>query len=321
MCREQIVYIGSFRPHTSDQYRVNGFLTSNIGIIPLNYDTLRTTKVESFLEDVCKACYDLATNFLFINKGGRLTQEMLSAIRERLPAIKIIIFYGDMRATLENEFVMLLPECDMVLVNCNDDAYFKKLRQAGAQRVGYLHSATDLAVFKKNMDVAEVYDVSFFGSNYGSSFPDSKLREDIVMELAKKFKRGFLLHGNNWSKVGGRKVIFGKPFANAVASSKISIGISAFNDINEYSSNRLFNCMAGSFHLVKYFRGLESMFTNHKHLAWFHDITEMHEMLDFYLSHPSERLQIYQSGFAELANRHTYQHRAKQVMEFFKELP
>ncbi|KKL12309.1 hypothetical protein LCGC14_2537050 [marine sediment metagenome] len=102
--------------------------------------------------------------------------------------------------------------------------------------------------------------------------------------------------------------------AELYRQSKIALGISAF-DYDCYTSDRLFRAMgSGVFYLTKYFPGIESMFTNKKHLVWWHDIDECLELIDYYLRHGLEREQIAKRGAEIVSQEHTWDRRIEELM-------
>jgi hypothetical protein len=77
-------------------------------------------------------------------------------------------------------------------------------------------------------------------------------------------------------------------------------------DAKRYNSNRLYNVLCyGGFALVKHFEGLEDLFENHKHLAWFETVQEAREIMDYYDRHPVEYEQIRQRGWRTAQAKHT----------------
>ena len=68
------------------------------------------------------------------------------------------------------------------------------------------------------------------------------------------------------------------------------LGLNTINTVELYFSNRVFLTLAcGGFHLTHYVPGLETMFTNHEHLVWFHSDDECIEWIAHYLPRPQER--------------------------------
>jgi O-antigen biosynthesis protein len=93
-------------------------------------------------------------------------------------------------------------------------------------------------------------------------------------------------------------------------SSKIAFNYGIDNDINM----RVFEAMcAGSCLLTNTIRqnGWETLFTDREHLVEYQSPHELLELLDYYLSHESERKQIAQAGQRLVQEQHTYAHRVR----------
>ncbi len=81
------------------------------------------------------------------------------------------------------------------------------------------------------------------------------------------------------------------------------------------SWRRLFNTMAsGCFVLVHYFPGLESVFENRHHLAWFKDTDEAKRLIKYYLAHDEEREVVACQGRKEVVARHTWDTRVERML-------
>jgi glycosyltransferase involved in cell wall biosynthesis len=89
-------------------------------------------------------------------------------------------------------------------------------------------------------------------------------------------------------------------------ASDIVLGLNTINTIQLYFSNRVFLTLAcGGFHLTHYVPGLETMFTNHQHLVWFHSDDECLEWIAHYLARPEERRRIAAAGKAWVRERYS----------------
>ena len=111
-------------------------------------------------------------------------------------------------------------------------------------------------------------------------------------------------------------------FARACSKAKITLGYNAVNDIYFYASwRRPLNCMAcETFHLTRYFPGLEEVFVNKKHLVWFYTIPEAMKLIKYYLRHTEQRQQIGREGRREVVEHHTWEHRIKEMIEIYNKL-
>ena len=83
-----------------------------------------------------------------------------------------------------------------------------------------------------------------------------------------------------------------------------------------YTSNRLYNILAsGGFCITLYFKGIEDLFENKKHLVWFKDVKEIPDIIDYYYEHEDEYNAIKKAGKELYDNNHTAKHRLDNILE------
>jgi len=72
------------------------------------------------------------------------------------------------------------------------------------------------------------------------------------------------------------------------------------------------------FFMLKYFKGIEELFENRKHLVWFKDIKEMMELIHYYLKNENERKEIFENGRQLITSNYTYKAKAWELFEYYK---
>ena len=103
------------------------------------------------------------------------------------------------------------------------------------------------------------------------------------------------------------------------ASSRIVLGMNQVNDDPLYFSNRTFLTLAcRGFHLTRYVPGLETVFEDGEHLAWYRDEAECLDKIRHYLSAPGKRERIAAAGMQLVLDRHQYFHRVGQILEMLQ---
>ena len=101
-------------------------------------------------------------------------------------------------------------------------------------------------------------------------------------------------------------------YGEACARTKIVLGLNQDHDSAYYFSNRLFLTLGcRGFHLIRYVPGIEDLFTDGEHLAWFRDEEECLEKIAYYVDRPEERARIAQAGYELACRRHRYHHRLR----------
>lgn len=89
-----------------------------------------------------------------------------------------------------------------------------------------------------------------------------------------------------------------------------------FSPLRQYLSTREINIMmCGGFCLTPYKSGLETLFTNGKHLVWYHSIDELHQHIRYYLFHHENRIHIGKQGRQEVLQKYTFDIAAKRLID------
>lgn len=140
----------------------------------------------------------------------------------------------------------------------------------------------------------------------------------------KKYDLCFIGHINSENRIEALDRIFkefpnffyGQRLFNDAAEifnkSKIIFNISIKDDLNM----RTFEGMSTkSLMLTSYNDEVASVFEDGKHLVLYKSIDEAIEKARYYIEHEEERLKIAQAGFDEVRSKHTFVHRAKQVLD------
>lgn len=99
----------------------------------------------------------------------------------------------------------------------------------------------------------------------------------------------------------------------------IILGINTINTVERYFSNRTFLTLAsGGFHLTHYVPGLETMFENHRHLAWYRSDEECLELIDHYLPREQERRAIAREGRTWTRRRYGMGRQVGKILEIIE---
>jgi hypothetical protein len=146
-------------------------------------------------------------------------------------------------------------------------------------------------------------------------------RAPLLAEVARHYE--LEIRGPGWEPYRQRypHLRIGRPIDNAgfrriCATSRIVLGMNQVNSDYLYFSNRTFLTLAcRAFHLTHYVPGLENVFVNGRHLAWYRDTDECLAQIHRYLADPAARGQIAAEGHALVMARHQYFHRFSGILE------
>lgn len=165
--------------------------------------------------------------------------------------------------------------------------------EAGIKNVFHMPHAVEPMAYPAIASLKK-YDVSFIGHI------NSENRIDALDRIYKEFPNFFY----------GQRLF--EQAAEIYSQSKIVFNISINNDLNM----RTFEGMSTkSFMLTSYNDEVASVFEDGKHLVLYKSMDEAVEKARYYLEHNEEREKIAQAGFEEVRNKHTFVHRAKQVLD------
>jgi glycosyltransferase involved in cell wall biosynthesis/tetratricopeptide (TPR) repeat protein/precorrin-6B methylase 2 len=174
-------------------------------------------------------------------------------------------------------------------------AYVEPMQAEGCERVFWLPLGCDPEIHGEQI-VEEIYDVGFVGSVTPAHVRRKKLLDRIDQHFSLHCDRKFM-----------------DEMAAVFAECRIVFNEAVNNDLNM----RVFEALCSGRLLVTDEApgsGLEDLFHDKKHLIIYNE-DNLIERIRYYLDHPDERLRIAREGREEVLNRHTYDHRAKFMLE------
>lgn len=185
-----------------------------------------------------------------------------------------------------------VQDYDLLFVAQKD--YVPQYREKGCKNIYWLPLACDPEIHKQH-NLSLKYDLCFVGG----LGPDSPRRE-IILKLQKEF-----------NMFVGQKYLH--DMALTYSQSKMVFNKSLKGDLNM----RVFEALSCGCLLLtdRINNGLEDLFIDKEHLVIYDNYEDLVEKAHYYLSHPQEREEIARQGQEEVWKKHTYLHRAKQLIE------
>jgi spore maturation protein CgeB len=260
---------------------------------------------------------NIKPEILIILKGETIFPETLWYIRKKTSTIIVNIFPDN--PIYMGNFKAIEP-CHYFFVK--DSYVLDTLWKAGLKNVFYLPQCTDPDVHKPmeiNPDEKSIYETEL--SLIGSMYP---YREKFVENII-EFKPA--IWGRGWGKSSNKEIlklyrgcdIRGTSKAKAISGSAISLNIHhPLNDIN--GINRRTYDIAGcmSFQLVDYKRDMDKIFKINEEIVCYKNIEDLKKLIPYYLKHGEERKAIAQAAYKKVIENHTYDIRAKQILEIIE---
>lgn len=163
------------------------------------------------------------------------------------------------------------------------------------------------SIFNCSTDLSKrKYDISFVGNNESGYY---KKRRKTLKAIEKQFNNKYHLSFN--SKV------FLNELAEQYGQTKIVINHTA--DGIKSLNMRIFEGMAcGALVITDHVPGQEKLFIDKEHYIIYKNQRELIKQIDYYLNHLDEAQKIATAGYQHLLARHTYSHRAYEILEIIK---
>lgn len=174
-------------------------------------------------------------------------------------------------------------------------------------------------------------DIAVVANFYTTQFEEMNRKRSIHDLVTPLLERGYTMKiwGNNWDRApefglpplpeGAWKGYLSHRETPAVYNSaKIVVGLQNEFDYETNLTMRTCEVLgAGGFLLTSRTRAVERFFTHRKHLVMSSSPEETLLLVDYYLGHPEERAKIAAAGQALVEARHTYAHRALELLSLF----
>jgi hypothetical protein len=185
-----------------------------------------------------------------------------------------------------------------------DGQFVQNANERGLLNVEYIPSFVNEHETKVQAQ-RKTIDILFAGTGHpGLKMDNDELmyekRRDFIGRVDQTFPNRLLAIGPGWTNLNLsnlRDEFISEELVHEYAmNSRIVI---AYDGplIRNFTSVRTFrSLMSGAFVLIRYFPGMEDLFINHKHLAWFKSHEEGLELIDYYLKRDQEREDIARNG-------------------------
>lgn len=173
-----------------------------------------------------------------------------------------------------------------------------------AEKIRYLPWAAESTCYRP-VPIVEKYDWCFIGHM------NNQFRIDLVDRFCKEWPlgtNGYL--GWRMPEFQGHNIL--DDVAKKFSQSRIVLNESILDDVNMRSFEAL---ACKRLLLTEDVPGVRDHFEDGKHLVLFKTIDEAVEKARYYLAHDDERSAIAEAGYREFLDKHTYMHRAQEILK------
>lgn len=256
-------------------------------------------------------------DILLILKGETIQPETLWKIRKKTHALIVNVFPDN--PLYMGKFEAIEP-CHYFFVK--DSYILSVLRGAGLKNIHYLPQCSDPDVHRPLIlgeEDKKLYntDLSLIGSMYPYRV---KLIEQIV-----SFKPS--IWGRGWSKISNKEIlklyrgkdIRGTQKVKAINGSAISLNPHhPLNDIHGVNRRTFDIAACKGFQIADFKKDVEKVFKPNEEIICYKTIDELKKLIEYYLLHVDERIQIAEAAYKKFLMKHTYYHRAKEILEIIQ---
>ena len=265
-------------------------------------------------KNLLKYVMDVKPDVLFISKGETIRADTLWEIRKKTGTTIVNVFPDN--PLYMGKFEAIEP-CHYFFVK--DSYILDALLKAGLKNVFYFPQCTDPDVHKP-MILSEQEKNSYYSdlSLIGSMYPYRlKFMEQLI-----EFNPS--IWGRGWAKVSSSEIlrlyrgkdIRGTQKTKVICASAISLNPHhPLNDINGVNRRTYDIAACKGFQLTDYKADMEKVFKVNEEIICFKTIEELKRLIQYYLKHTNERAQIANAAYQRVIKEHTYDIRAKQILQ------
>ena len=320
MTRPRVLHVDTFSAANAKS-NVEGMTAAYIKVathLPYDYRAATNHGREAMNNELHHIARDFAPDLIHLGKCESVKGDTIKYIKQWTNAT-VIHFYGDYRSKIQQFVIDIGRHADWTLLQHADPYQSRCYKDAGCNQVGTFLAGTDPTVFHP-YPTPKQYDVIFM-ANFSTIH--ASLGADRGAFLKDLIAAGISvdLFGNGWSnRVSGMSIhpyVATSDFARACSQSRIAVNYSTTQAYLYTSWPRVFNTMAsGCFFLTRYFPGMETLFDNGTHMAWFDTHDEAVDLIRYYLANDSVRERIAAAGRKRVLALHTWDNRIAQMIAY-----
>lgn len=258
--------------HLEFDYRT---LAAQIGIDRMNHELVRQAEGQ---------------DLVFIGKGELLYPSTLAEVRRR--GSLVALWYGDLRPQPEPWLMENLKHCDAFFMSSAGDTLRWYFEQGGPGKAAFYINPSCPALVEQFSGIPRSVDPPLFTGTTHSSYGDERRavyeylcrRGDIqIIGSPRRVIKNRLLR-RLYLKLRPVRYLRDRPYIESIVRSRFGIGVSAFQNVKYYTSDRLTHYLSfGKLYLAYRFPGCEDLFEGGKHLVYYGSVAELEEQIEFFL--------------------------------------
>jgi spore maturation protein CgeB len=252
---------------------------------------------------------------LFLVPTKTYNVDYLRQLKANFPNVKYVSWIYDAtidgkRCDENKDFVDIVREYDCFFTVCRGQVESFKKQGVNAH---FLREGFDHYTLSFGNSLEKKYDVSFIGQ-IGHGLVH-KERLPILKRITQKYSKS-IIYGPIYTedeeifKHHSKRPTFNDvEHSRIVGQTKINLGISGWPDIDGYFSARNYRIMgSGGFLLANKSKGIEEVFEDKRDIVLYSDTTECIKLIDYYLEHEEERIEIAKNGYKKVRENFSFVH-------------
>lgn len=249
--------------------------------------------------------------FIQIQTPNVITEETAKLLKSTRAFV--INWTGDVRSPIPKWYYDIGKHIDLTCFSNMTDVI--KFRESGLNSE-YLEIGFDPEIYKPGGESHKMPEIVFMGNNYGSLFPLSKYRFEMVDFLKNTYGSRFGFYGNGWGDCNGNFNSSQYEEAKAYRGSKIAINLSHF-DYERYNSDRILRIMGTGtpICLTKGYKGIEKDYEPGINLDVWNNFNELKDKIDYYLTNDEDRIKIAHNGYELVNKKFTFDSMIKNILK------
>ncbi len=235
--------------------------------------------------------------------AGKIAYDFLRKYAKffRFSKIKVVYWYWDISLVKEFDDFDFNGVIDYMFITSIGEIPLYK-QKYNLKKVYYMPVAMMPEIIHRNKDIKEEYDIGFAGG-LGMN-PFHKKRTLMIKYIMNYFKvKIFNNIFNNLPEYYSKcKIIFG--------------GTPDLKDVDMYASNRIYAALSGGCcFITNYFKGLERLVENEKHLIWYNNKKELKSYIEKFLFNKTLREEIKNNAEKLAKEKHNYIFRMNNMLD------
>lgn len=302
-----------------------------------SHDGIGQVAVDEGVKALYGVCREWRPEFLLFGIHPGFETRHIARCKSLSPGLRAVMHYTDQRPTVAKWVEHVRGQLDLLLVTNTDKSDWAKYADAGISKVRTFYDGVSPREYWPRPSTPK-HDVFFGGNNFWllneqltamkrhpapwlHKFTGAQLRHEFLCEVDKRFD---LLIRGEWGWEGTdfyvKKALFHPRYLTALREARININTVNYH-VDGLVTRRVFrNLACGTMYITERMDGLEAMFENYVHAAWFDEIEEGLDLIRYYLDHPCERERVAMQARAEILRAHTWQHRLCEFVGLLREV-